>query len=202
MAALAGRRGAVVALDPRTGGILALASTPSYNPNDFIWGLDAEGYQALQQDRDQPLFNRSVRGQYAPGSTFKPLVALAALTEGVTDWERSLKDPGYYQLPGQSRKYRDWSWTAGNGGGQGVVDLRKAIYRSSNTYFFDLGARLGPEPMASVARAFGLGRDRAVDVFGARSGLVPDGGGNSRPRASPGIPEIPSTMRLVRGRCW
>jgi penicillin-binding protein 2 len=188
VAALKGRRGAVVALDPRSGGILALASTPSYNPNDFIWGLDAEGYQALQRDRDQPLFNRPARGQYAPGSTFKPLVALAAVTEGVTDWERSLQDPGYYQLPGQSRKYRDWSWTARNGGGQGEVDLRKAIYRSSNTYFFDLGARLGPEPMASVARAFGLGSDRSVDVYGARSGLVPDGGWKQQAQGQPWYP--------------
>jgi len=188
VAALGERRGAVVALDPRSGGILALASTPSYNPNDFIWGLDAKGYEALQQDKDQPLFNRPVRGQYAPGSTFKPLVALAALTEGATDWERSLKDPGYYQLPGQSRKYRDWSWTAGDGGGQGVVDLRKALYRSSNTYFFDLGARLGPEPMASVARAFGLGSDRSVDVFGARSGLVPDGGWKQQAQGQPWYP--------------
>ncbi|MEY3042517.1 MAG: putative transpeptidase MrdA, partial [Pseudomonadota bacterium] len=99
VAALDGRRGAVVALDPRSGGILALASTPAYDPNEFIWGLEAERYRALQQDRDQPLFNRPVQGQYAPGSTFKPLVALAAVTEGVTDWERSLRDPGYYQLP-------------------------------------------------------------------------------------------------------
>ena len=189
VAALGGRRGAVVALDPRTGGILALASTPSYDPNDFIAGLDTRGYETLQQDPDQPLFNRSVGGQYAPGSTFKPLVALAALTEGVTDWERSLKDPGYYQLPGQSRKYRDWSWTPDDGGGQGVVDLRKALYRSSNTYFFDLGARLGPEPMASVARAFGLGTNQSVDVFGARA--RPSAGrrdGSKRPRASRGIP--------------
>ena len=180
VAALGGRRGAVVALDPRTGGILALASTPSYDPNDFISGLDTKSYEALQQDPDQPFFNRSVGGQYAPGSTFKPLVALAALTEGVTDWERSLKDPGYYQLPGQSRKYRDWSWTPGDGGGQGVVDLRKALYRSSNTYFFDLGARLGPEPMAPWPGP-GLGTNQSVDVFGARPGLVPDGGGSKGP---------------------
>ena len=188
VAALGGRRGAVVALDPRTGGILALVSTPSYDPNDFIAGLDSRGYETLQQDPDQPLFNRSVGGQYAPGSTFKPLVALAALTEGVTDWERSLKDPGYYQLPGQSRKYRDWSWTSDDGGGQGVVDLRKALYRSSNTYFFDLGARLGPEPMASVARAFGLGTNQSVDVFGARPGLVPDGGWKQQAQGEPWYP--------------
>lgn len=188
VAALDGRRGAVVALDPRSGGILALASTPAYDPNEFIWGLEAERYRALQQDRDQPLFNRPVQGQYAPGSTFKPLVALAAVTEGVTDWERSLRDPGYYQLPGQSRKYRDWSWTASHDGGQGVVDLRKAIYRSSNTYFFDLGARLGPEPMASVARAFGLGENRAVDVHGARRGLVPDSGWKQQTQGAPWYP--------------
>ena len=103
VAALGGRRGAVVALDPRTGGILALASTPSYDPNDFISGLDTKSYEALQQDPDQPFFNRSVGGQYAPGSTFKPLVALAALTEG----SRTGAQPEgscYYQLPGQSRK--------------------------------------------------------------------------------------------------
>ena len=114
-------------------------------------------------------------------------MALAALTEGVTDWERSSGDPGYYQLPGKAESIAT-ELDPGDGGGQGVVDLRKALYRSSNTYFFDLGARLGPESMASVARAFGLGTNRSVDVFGARPGLVPDGGWKQKAQGEPWYP--------------
>ena len=121
--ALGERRGAVVAIDPRTGGILAMVSNPGYDPNLFVTGISAARYKELSEDRQMPLFNRAINGQYAPGSTFKPMVALCGLSLGATNWDRTISDHGFFRLPGQARIYRDWSWTKGNSGGQGIVDL-------------------------------------------------------------------------------
>lgn len=185
--ALDGRRGSVVAIDPATGGILALVSNPGYDPNLFIGGIDPQTYGRLRDDIDTPLFNRALRGQYAPGSTFKPFVALAGLEYGETDWERTIEDPGYFRLPGQRRMYRDWSWRPG-GGGQGTVDLHRAIYRSSNTYFFDLGARLGVDRVSRFTGAFGFGRDLVVDLPDARPGLLPTAAWKEAVRGEPWYP--------------
>ena len=171
-AALGERRGAVVALDPRSGGILALVSNPGYDPNPFITGIPQEEYRLLAASPDTPLFNRATRGTYAPGSTFKPVVALAGLSAGVTDWERTIIDTGEFRLPGKSRAYRDWSWTTNNAGGQGVVNLRKAIYRSSNVYFYQLGTRIGIDTLGEFASQFGLGTATALDVDAAE-GVLP-----------------------------
>ena len=171
-AALGERRGAVVALDPRSGGILALVSNPGYDPNPFITGIPQEEYRLLASSADTPLFNRATRGTYAPGSTFKPVVALAGLSAGVTDWERTIIDTGEFRLPGQSRAYRDWSWTTNNSGGQGVVDLRKAIFRSSNVYFYQLGTRIGIDTLGEFASQFGFGTATALDVDAAE-GVLP-----------------------------
>ena len=171
-AALGQRRGAVVALDPRSGGILALVSNPGYDPNPFITGIPQEEYRLLAASADTPLFNRATRGTYAPGSTFKPVVALAGLSAGVTDWERTIIDTGEFRLPGQSRAYRDWSWTTNNAGGQGVVDLRKAIFRSSNVYFYQLGTRIGIDTLGEFASQFGFGTATALDVDAAE-GVLP-----------------------------
>ena len=170
--ALGERRGAVVALDPRSGGILALVSNPGYDPNPFITGIPQEEYRLLAASADTPLFNRATRGTYAPGSTFKPVVALAGLSAGVTDWERTIIDTGEFRLPGQSRAYRDWSWTTNNAGGQGVVDLRKAIFRSSNVYFYQLGTRIGIDTLGEFASQFGFGTATALDVDAAE-GVLP-----------------------------
>ena len=171
-AALGERRGAVVALDPRSGGILALVSNPGYDPNPFITGIPQEEYRLLEASADTPLFNRATRGTYAPGSTFKPVVALAGLSTGVTDWERTIIDTGEFRLPGQSRVYRDWSWTTNNAGGQGIVNLRKAIYRSSNVYFYQLGTRVGIDALGEFASQFGFGSASALDVDAAQ-GVLP-----------------------------
>ena len=171
-AALGERRGAIVALDPRSGGILALVSSPGYDPNPFITGIPPEEYRLLAGSLDTPLFNRATRGTYAPGSTFKPIVALAGLTAGVTDWERTIVDTGEFRLPGQSRVYRDWSWTPTNSGGQGIVDLRKAIFRSSNVYFYQLGTRVGIDTLGQFASQFGFGAATALDVDAA-DGVLP-----------------------------
>jgi penicillin-binding protein 2 len=119
------------------------------------------------------MFNRALNGQYAPGSTFKPIVGLAGLATGATTWERTIRDPGYFRIPGQARQYRDWSWKRGNSGGQGIVDLHRAIYRSSNTYFYELGWRMKIEDFVGFVAQFGYGRNTALDIVDASDGLLP-----------------------------
>ena len=173
-AALGQRRGAVVAIEPATGGIIAMASNPSYDPNLFVTGISADQYAELVNSRTAPMVDRATRGRYAPGSTFKPIVGLAGLALGMTDWERTIVDNGEFRLPGRRRAYRDWSWKPGNSGGQGVVDLRRAIYRSSNVYFYELGSRMPTDAMPDFAAQFGFGRVSSLDVAGADPGILPD----------------------------
>jgi penicillin-binding protein 2 len=173
-AALGERRGSIVAIDPRTGGILALVSNPGYDPNLFVTGISTEQYQTMISSLQTPLFNRAVNGQYSPGSTFKPVVALAGLSNRVITWEEEIEDYGWFKLPNQDRIYRDWSWRQGGGGGQGIVNMNRAIYRSSNIYFYDLATRLSIDQIGSFARQFGIGEQFAVDVADASSGLMPD----------------------------
>ena len=173
-AALGERRGAVVALDPRSGGILALVSQPGYDPNLFISGMSQNEFAGLSHSIYTPLFNRAINGQYAPGSTFKPVVGLAGLVQDVVNWDETIEDTGEFRLPGQSRVFRDWTWRRNNSGGQGTVDLRRAIYRSSNIYFYDLATRMEITKLADFSRQFGLGHNLSVDVSQASAGLVPD----------------------------
>ena len=173
-AALSPGRGAVVALDTRSGGILAMVSNPSYDPNLFVTGVSGAQYREWTESRDRPLFDRAINGQYAPGSTFKPIVALAALTSGVIDWEEEILDKGSFRLPGGKRVYRDWSWTKNDSGGQGIVNLNRAIYRSSNVFFYHLGNDLQIDQLAAFAGQFGYGRATSVDVAGASAGLMPN----------------------------
>mgnify|MGYP001432357856 FL=1 len=172
--ALGEQRGAIVAIDPKTGGVLALVSKPSYDPNQFIVGMTDAQFQALSESVYVPLFNRATNGQYAPGSTFKPVVGLAGIASGAMQWDTQIDDNGSFRLPGGEREYRDWSWTVDNSGGQGVVDLRRAIYRSSNVYFYDVASRLDVNYLAGFAEGFGFGRNLAVDISDASRGLVPD----------------------------
>jgi len=173
-AALGERRGAIVALDPKTGGVLALVSNPGYDPNLFVTGISADQYQALVSSLETPMFNRAVNGQYSPGSTFKPVVGLAALANHVVNWDEEIHDKGWFKLPHQDRIYRDWSWRPGNSGGQGTVNLRRAIYRSANVFFYDLATRLTIQQLGAFARQFGIGEQIAVDVESASRGLMPD----------------------------
>ena len=170
-AALGQRRGAVVALAPG-GGILAMVSHPAYEPNLFVTGMEADHYQELASSRDTPLLNRATQGRYAPGSTFKPVVALAALATGLTDWERIIEDRGEFRMGG--RVLRDWNWRPGHAGGQGLVDMRRAIYRSSNVYFYELGAKMPVDALPSFAAQFGYGQVTALDVADADPGVLPD----------------------------
>ena len=172
--ALAGRRGAIVVLDPRSGGVLAMVSQPAYDPNSFVTGMSEQSFSQLSSSRYVPLFNRATNGQYAPGSTFKPIVGLAGIALNATAWEETIEDRGAFQLPGKERVYRDWSWTKDNSGGQGMVDLRRAIYRSSNVYFYDLASRMPISDFIDFAAQFGLGQNLALDIPTASQGLLPD----------------------------
>ena len=172
--ALGEQRGAIVALDPKTGGVLALVSKPSYDPNQFVVGMSDSEFRALSESVYLPLFNRATNGQYAPGSTFKPVVGLAGIASGAMQWDTKIEDRGSFRLTGGEREYRDWSWTVDDSGGQGIVDLRKAIYRSSNVYFYDVASRLDIDYLARFAGEFGFGQNLAVDIRDASRGLVPD----------------------------
>ena len=166
--ALEGQRGAIVAIEPATGGILALVSSPGFDPGVFVGSLDSQGFEQLRQDRRQPMFDRASRGQYSPGSTIKPLVGLAGLELGVIDPDTSLFDPGWYQLPNDERRYRNWRRE-----GHGRVDLRRSIAVSNNTFFYHLAYQLGIDQMSAYLAQFGFGQRTALDVQGARSGLLP-----------------------------
>lgn len=162
------QRGAVVAIDPRTGGILALVSSPSYDPNHFVTGIDSDTYHKLRNSPNLPLFNRAVRGQYSPGSTIKPFNAIAGLDSDTVDRQYRIFDPGYYQLHKGGRKYRDWKR-----GGHGYVNMHKAIEVSCDTYFYNLAHKMGIKTMDNYLSAFGFGENTALDIGQARAGLLP-----------------------------
>ncbi|KIY38359.1 penicillin-binding protein 2 [Pseudomonas sp. 10-1B] len=167
-AALGGRRGAVVALDPRTGEVLAMVSQPSFDPNLFVTGISFKAYAELRDSIDRPLFNRVLRGLYPPGSTIKPAVAIAGLDSGVVNASSRVFDPGYYQLPNYDHKYRNW-----NRSGDGWVDLDSAIMRSNDTYFYDLAHKMGIDRLSSYMNKFGIGQRVSLDMFEESAGLMP-----------------------------
>jgi len=165
--ALAGKRGAVVAMDPRTGGILAMYSNPSYDGNLFVHGISTKDWSKIRNSKDLPLINRSVQG-YPPASTVKPFLALTGLEEGVITPETRVWDPGWYQLKGLPNKYRDWKkW------GHGWVDLNKAIEQSCNIYFFDLAFKLGITKISTMMERFGFGDYTGIDIHEESSGIMP-----------------------------
>ena len=166
--AMAGRRGAVVAVDPTSGEILALVSTPSFDPNLFAVGMTSTQFGELQNNLDRPLFNRAVRGAYPPGSTIKPVLALAALETGATNLTRKSVCIGYFQLEGDDHRYRDWKPE-----GHGPVDLHDAIAQSCDVYFYELSGDLGIDNMHEYLTRFGLGIATGIDLIGERPGLVP-----------------------------
>ena len=186
--ALGDRRGSLVAIEPRTGGILALVSKPSYDPNLFVTGIDQQTYSKLLDSIDVPLFNRAVQGQYEPGSTIKPLIGLAALVTGTINADYRISDPGWFQLPNDERLYRDWNWTSSGGGGHGEVDLQKAIYRSCNVYFYNLAVKLGINRIGEYLALFGFGKNTALDLPEASSGLLPSPEWKRKNRGLPWFP--------------
>ena len=165
---LDGRRGSIVAIVPNTGEILAMVSTPGFDSNQFVTGIDVASYRALQEDIDLPLFNRAIRGHYPPGSTIKPFLALAGLVEGVITPDSTINDPGFCQLPNDSRRYRNWlRW------GHGRVDMERSIAVSNNTYYYTLAHDLGIDKLHERMSNFGFGQRVAHDVQGESTGLMP-----------------------------
>ncbi len=166
--ALQGRRGSVVALDPRNGQVLALASVPGYDPNLFSMGLTAAQYNALQNDIDQPLFNRALRGQYPPGSTIKPMLALAGLHYNAIRPQDTIFCPGWFSLPNHTHRYRDWKKT-----GHGTVNLEESVAQSCDVYYYRLAVTLGIERMHEFLGHFGLGQLTGIDIPGEQPGIMP-----------------------------
>lgn len=166
--AFGNRRGALVALDPATGQVLAYVSMPTFDPNLFVDGIDPDSWKALNESLDKPLINRPLRGLYPPGSTFKPFVALAGLESGQREPPFSINDPGYYTLAGSSHRYRDWK-----PGGHGSVDIKKAITVSCDTFFYGLAHDLGIERLSAFMSHFGFGKKTGIDLIGEQSGLLP-----------------------------
>ena len=172
--ALGDRRGVIVAIEPATGGILAMVSKPSYDPNLFVTGIDHKTYGELRDSIDVPLFNRALQGQYEPGSTLKPFLGLAALGQGIMSADAVIDDPGWFRLPGNERLYRDWNWTREGRGGHGdAVNMERALYRSCNVYFYALAVKMGINSIHENLALFGFGRNLALDLPEARSGLLP-----------------------------
>jgi len=160
--------GSVVAIDPNNGDILALVSVPTFDPNLFVSGISVKDYAILRDSPDRPLFNRALSGQYPPGSTLKPFYGLAGLETRTTSKEQKLFCGGYYILPNEERKFRDWKKE-----GHGQVDLQDAITQSCDVYFYDLSYRMGIDKISAFMAQFGFGQKTGIDSPGEKGGLLP-----------------------------
>lgn len=161
-------RGALVAMDPTNGEILAFVSKPGFDPNLFVDGIDHLNWRLLNESIDKPLNNRALRGVYPPGSTFKPFMALAGLELGKRTFQYAINDPGYFSLPGSQHRFRDWK-----PGGHGKVDLHKSLVISCDTYYYMLANDLGITNMFNFISQFGFGRKTGIDIPGEVAGLLP-----------------------------
>src|SRR5690606_1351236 len=166
--ALGTARGAAVVIDPSNGDVLALVSTPAFDPNRLAAGLSRSDYAALMADPDKPLFNRALAGRYPPGSTIKPFLGLAALHHETKTAHEHVYCPGFYRLPGNTHRYRDWRPQ-----GHGRIDLHNAIVQSCDVYFYDLAVGLGIDHLAEALYAFGFGPPTGIDINGEIGGVVP-----------------------------
>ncbi|TFH12298.1 MAG: penicillin-binding protein 2 [Nitrosomonadales bacterium] len=162
------RRGALVAIDPSNGDVLAFVSKPGFDLNLFVNGIDFTNWDLLNNSIDRPLNNRALRGVYPPGSTFKPFMALAGLELNLRTPQHTISDPGYFQLPGSSRHYRDWK-----AGGHGRVNLHKSLVVSCDTYYYELANDLGIDNISKFMGQFGLGKKTGIDIEGESAGLLP-----------------------------
>ena len=160
------RRGALVAIDPRSGELLAFVSKPTFDPNLFVDGIDADSWKDLNESLDKPLLNRALRGGYAPGSTYKPYMALAALALGKRTPQQTIYDPGYFWFG--NHKFRD-----DKEGGHGSVDMYKSIVQSCDTYYYMLANDLGVDTMAQQMAPFGFGQITGIDIEGELRGILP-----------------------------
>jgi penicillin-binding protein 2 len=160
--------GGLVALDPNTGGVLALVSKPGFDPNLFVDGIDPETWKSLNESPERPMVNRVLRGIYPPGSTIKPFMAMAGLELGLRKPADTISDPGYFTLPRSSHQYRDWKK-----GGHGTVDLNRSIAQSCDVYYYRLAVDMGIDRMHDYLAKFGLGEKTGIDLEGESAGLLP-----------------------------
>lgn len=197
--ALGDQRGAVVALDPRTGGVLALVSKPGFDGNLFINGISASDYAALRDSPDTPLLNRAVQGQYPPGSTVKPMLALAGLELGLITPESTVEDPGWYQIPGDSRRYRDWVLRIRGTGHAPEVDMRMAIAESCDVYYYDLARTMGIDALAQGLAPYGFGETTGIDITSEQSGILPNREWKRRKMGQPWYPGETLSVGIGQG---
>ena len=181
--ALGEENGAVVALDPNNGEILAFVSQPTYDPNAFVNGIGSQAYGELRDSENRPLFNRALIGQYPPGSTIKPLIALAGLHYEVTWASKTMVAGPHFRLPGKARRYRDWKKS-----GHGLVNMNSAIAQSCDVYFYDLGYRLGIDRIHEFLSQFGLGKSTQLDTVGEATGILPSAEWKRRARGEAWFP--------------
>lgn len=182
--ALRGMRGAIVAIEVKTGGVIALASAPSFDANQFVSGVSRKQYSQWRESPDLPLYNRAIQGQYPPGSTLKPIYALAGLHHGVIDDSYVVRDKGWYRLPNDQRIYRDWK----KGGHATWVDLRRAIQQSCNVYFYDVAFNLGIDKLHGFSTQFSLGARTGLDIPSERKGIMPSTDWKRHVRGQPWYP--------------
>ncbi len=166
--ALGDNKGAVVAINPKDGAVLVLASKGDYDPNLFVNGIDYASYEALQTSPMKPLFNRALQGQYPPGSTVKPFVGLAGLEMGHTTMHDTIFCKGWYTLPSEERRYRDWKKT-----GHGLTDMHKSIVESCDVFYYDLARIMGIDRINSYLGQFGFGQKTGIDISGELRGILP-----------------------------
>ncbi|MBL1294261.1 MAG: penicillin-binding protein 2 [Thiotrichales bacterium] len=188
-AILGDQRGAIVAIEPATGNLLSMVSKPSYDPNLFVQGIDHATFNALNNSPDHPLFNRILRGTYPPGSTIKPIIALAALEYNKIDANTSVFCPGWYSLKGDNHRYRDWKrW------GHGHTDMKKAVAESCDVFFYDIAFRLGIDHMHEYMTKFGFGSTTGVDISDELSGIMPS---RQWKRDARGLPWFPGETLIT-----
>ena len=194
MRAFEGSNGAAVAINPKNGGILAFVSQPGYDPNLFVEGISTRDYKALQDDDKRPLYNRALRGQYPPGSTVKPFMGLAGLELDAVQYDSTVYCPGFFQLPGNSHRYRDWKKT-----GHGPMDLRDSIVQSCDVFFYKLAYELGIDQLHDYLQYFGFGSRTGIDLTGETTGLLPSREWKRRARRQPWYPGETLIMGIGQG---
>ena len=200
--ALGELRGAVVAIEPSTGGILAMVSKPAFDPNLFVTGISNKDYSVLVTDEiNTPLFDRTTN-PYPPGSTIKPFLGLGGLHYEFIDYEFAINDPGYFRLPGVSYRWGDWTLRTQIGGGHQHTDLQKAIFQSCNTFFFDLGNRMGIDTIHGFMSRFGFGDNFAADISYARTGVLPSREWKMESRGEPWYPGDTINSSIGQGYMW
>lgn len=165
---LKNKRGSIVAIDTTNGEILTMVSTPLYNPNWFVDGISHKNYKKLQTSKNIPQFNRAIQGLYPPGSTIKPMIALAALEQGIIDIHTKTYCPGFFKLPNVRRKFNDWKRT-----GHGAIDLKDSIAQSCDVFFYDLADKMGIDALQKGLENFNFGKKTGIDIAGERAGIIP-----------------------------